>query len=128
MSSTGRVKFFNDVKGFGFIETEKGDVFMHINDVQGNPPQEGDEVQFDEEFDPRKQKTKASNVTGGTGAPRPPGGWGQYGGKGGFGGEHQYGGKGGFGGEHQYGGKGGFGGYGGAYAGQDSWGQSGGYW
>lgn len=33
----GRVKWFNDKKGFGFIETdEQGDVFVHYSNIQGN--------------------------------------------------------------------------------------------
>jgi CspA family cold shock protein len=27
--TSGRVKWFNDAKGYGFIETPEGDVFVH---------------------------------------------------------------------------------------------------
>ncbi len=34
---SGKVKWFNDEKGFGFIEQEGGkDVFVHYNSINGN--------------------------------------------------------------------------------------------
>jgi CspA family cold shock protein len=43
----GKVKWFNESKGFGFIEQENGkDLFVHINEVQGTTPSEGDSVEF----------------------------------------------------------------------------------
>ena len=45
--SKGKVKWFNSEKGFGFIEQEDGDdLFVHINEVQGENLQEGDTVEF----------------------------------------------------------------------------------
>ncbi len=32
---SGKVKWFNDAKGFGFIETEEGDVFVHHSVIEG---------------------------------------------------------------------------------------------
>ena len=47
---TGTVKFFNETKGFGFIQQENGpDVFVHFSDIQGNGFRtlaEGQRVQF----------------------------------------------------------------------------------
>ena len=47
----GRVKWFNEQKGFGFIEVEGGkDVFVHHSSIQGEgfkSLKEGDEVEFE---------------------------------------------------------------------------------
>jgi CspA family cold shock protein len=47
----GKVKWFNDSKGFGFIETEgSDDVFVHFSAIQGDgyrSLKEGTEVEFD---------------------------------------------------------------------------------
>lgn len=80
---------------------------MHANDVQGNPVQESDSVCFDEEFDERKQKTRAANVTGGSGQKGFGGGGGFGEGKGFRGGGKGFDGK-GFGGGGYSGGYGGF--------------------
>jgi cold shock protein len=49
----GRVKWFNDSKGFGFIEADTGhDVFVHHSSIQGEgfrSLSEGDRVSFSEE-------------------------------------------------------------------------------
>lgn len=45
---TGTVKFFNAGKGFGFITPDNGnDLFFHVSEIQGQPPRDGDKVQFD---------------------------------------------------------------------------------
>ena len=61
--SRGRVKWFNDQKGFGFIEVEGGkDVFVHHSAITGEgfkSLKEGDEVEFE-----TTQGPKGPNATG----------------------------------------------------------------
>ena len=49
--ANGTVKWFNDAKGFGFIEQENGnDLFVHFSAIQGDgfkSIQEGAKVTFD---------------------------------------------------------------------------------
>jgi cold shock protein len=65
MRSTGKVKWFNDAKGFGFITTETGeDVFVHFSAIQANGFRslaEGASVEFDMIQGPKG--LQASNVT-----------------------------------------------------------------
>ncbi len=61
----GTVKWFNDAKGFGFIEQESGeDVFVHFSAIQGDGFKslaEGDAVEFEITQGPKG--LQAANVT-----------------------------------------------------------------
>ncbi|MCK5284281.1 MAG: cold-shock protein [Alphaproteobacteria bacterium] len=68
MAQTGTVKFFNEQKGFGFIQPEDGgnDVFVHISAVEKSGLQtlrEGQKVNFDIETDEKRGKTNATNLS-----------------------------------------------------------------
>ena len=49
--ATGKVKWFNDSKGFGFVEVDDGtDAFVHHSEIQGDGYKslaEGEAVDFD---------------------------------------------------------------------------------
>lgn len=63
--SKGKVKWFNEKKGFGFIEQESGpDVFVHFSAIEGagfKTLTEGQEVEFD--VVEGEKGPQASNVT-----------------------------------------------------------------
>ncbi len=58
--SEGRVKWFNDKKGYGFIVTEdQGDVFVHYSAIAGEgfrSLNEGDRVSFNVEVGSKGQQ------------------------------------------------------------------------
>lgn len=49
MMATGKVKFFNDQKGFGFITPDDGgqDLFVHVSEVQMGTLADGESVQYE---------------------------------------------------------------------------------
>jgi CspA family cold shock protein len=62
--ANGKVDFFNDTGGYGFISTDDDDVddddvdddedvFFHMEDVGGPDLEEGQEVEFDIESSPK---------------------------------------------------------------------------
>jgi CspA family cold shock protein len=64
----GTVKFFNETKGYGFIQPEDGskDVFVHISAVERSGMRtltEGQKVSFEIEMDRRSGKSAAANLT-----------------------------------------------------------------
>ncbi len=63
--ANGTVKWFNDQKGFGFIQQEGGpDVFVHHTAINGSgfkSLKEGDKVTFD--IEQGKKGPAAANVT-----------------------------------------------------------------
>lgn len=63
----GTVKFYNDQKGFGFIQPDDGgkDVFVHATALERagiRSLNEGQKVSFDTEKDRRSGKTAVNNI------------------------------------------------------------------
>jgi cold shock protein len=63
----GTVKFYNEQKGFGFIEPEDGgkDVFVHATALERagiGRLVEGQKVSFDTELDSRSGKTAVAHI------------------------------------------------------------------
>ncbi len=66
---SGRIKWFNEERGFGFIEQDGGgsDVFVHQSAIQGTDfrtLQEGQAVEFDVEPGPKGPKAANVQVAG----------------------------------------------------------------
>ena len=64
--STGKVKWFNADKGFGFINSDEGnDIFVHYTEIQGNgfrTLEEGAKVSFDIKTNDRGDHAANVNV------------------------------------------------------------------
>ncbi|TMJ56037.1 MAG: cold-shock protein [Alphaproteobacteria bacterium] len=65
--TTGTVKWFNNQKGFGFIQPDQGgqDVFVHISAVERagmNTLNEGQKISFEVVADRRTGKSSADNL------------------------------------------------------------------
>jgi CspA family cold shock protein len=65
--ATGTVKFYNEMKGFGFIAPEDGskDVFVHATALERAGMRslvEGQKVSFETEADRRSGKIAVSNI------------------------------------------------------------------
>ncbi|MCX7913488.1 MAG: cold-shock protein [Thermodesulfovibrionales bacterium] len=62
MPFEGRIKWFNEAKGYGFIQQDNGpDVFVHYSSIKGEgfkTLSEGQRVQFDIEEGERGKKAK----------------------------------------------------------------------
>lgn len=62
MPFEGRIKWFNEAKGYGFIQQDNGpDVFVHYSAIKGEgfkTLSEGQRVQFDIEEGERGKKAK----------------------------------------------------------------------
>lgn len=61
---TGTVKWFSGTRGYGFITTEEGDVFVHWSGIVGEgyrQLEDGQRVQFDKEI--TEKGLEARNVT-----------------------------------------------------------------
>ncbi|MBK7362111.1 MAG: cold-shock protein [Micavibrio sp.] len=66
-NSTGTVKWFNEQKGFGFIQPAGGgeDVFVHISAVEKagmRTLREGQKISYELQLDPKKGKNSAVNL------------------------------------------------------------------
>ena len=66
--NTGTVKWFNEQKGYGFVQPDNGskDVFVHISAVERaglRSLKEGQKISYEMETDKKSGKTSAGNLT-----------------------------------------------------------------
>jgi len=67
LMATGKVKWFNATKGYGFIQPDDGssDVFVHISAVEQaglSSLAEGAKVSYEVKVDPKRGKSSAENL------------------------------------------------------------------
>ncbi len=67
--TTGTVKFYNETKGYGFIQPDDGgkDVFVHATALERagmRSLKEGQKVTFETEIDKRSGKTAVASISG----------------------------------------------------------------
>jgi len=64
--ATGTVKWFNESKGFGFIEADEGeDVFVHFSAIEGDgfrTLEEGARVEYEVASSPKGPRAEHVNV------------------------------------------------------------------
>ena len=65
--ATGTVKWFNEIKGYGFIQPDNGgkDVFVHVSAVERaglRGLNEGQKISYEVEQDRRSGKESATNL------------------------------------------------------------------
>ena len=72
MRSSGKVKWFNDAKGFGFITTDSGeDVFVHHSAIQASGYRtlnEGEQVEFEVKQGPKGLQAESVRRVDGEGS------------------------------------------------------------
>jgi len=67
---TGTVKWYDARKGYGFIQPATGgqDIFVHVSAVERSglsDLQEGQKISYEEQRDPKRNKTSAVNLKAG---------------------------------------------------------------
>ncbi len=60
----GRIKFWNEDKGFGFVRTDDGDdLFVHVSNLGFLRPVVGNRVAFERGVNPRTNRPEAKAVS-----------------------------------------------------------------